>query len=163
MKYMAHVCANLLYHNSLRVCSNICPPTPKYVVTWDVDVVLSYLRSLPDNQKVSFQLLSHKLAMLMALAIADRCSDLAALDLNHRTFQGGGVIPGLTKTRKSGSPVEAFYPVPEDPRFAQLKHCYENRSKPFRGDTNGKSGNPLFLSVPKPHKPVKPATLGHWL
>ena len=98
----------------LKGVFNICPPAPKYAVTWDVDVVLSYLRSLPDNQKVSFQLLSHKLAMLMALANADRCSDLAALDLNHCTFQGGGVrfiIPGLTKTRKSGPPVEAFYPA----------------------------------------------------
>ncbi|MCG8621291.1 MAG: hypothetical protein MJE68_04705, partial [Proteobacteria bacterium] len=69
----------------LKGVFNIHSPAPKYAVTWDVDVVLLYLRSLPDNQKVSFQLLSHKLAMLMALANADRCSDLAALDLNHRT------------------------------------------------------------------------------
>ena len=109
----------------LKGVFNIRPPAPKYAVTWDVDVVLSYLRSLPDNQKVSFQLLSHKLAMLMALANADRCSDLAALDLNHRTFQGGGVrfiIPGLTKTRKSGPPVEAFYPAfPEDPKICPVE------------------------------------------
>ena len=90
--------------------------------------------------------------MLMALANADRCSDLAALDLNHRTFQGGGVrfiIPGLTKTRKSGPPVEAFYPTfPEDPKICPVETliCYENRSKPFQGHANEKSGNPLPVS-----------------
>ena len=36
-------------------------------------------------------MLSHKLAMLMALANADRCSDLVALDLDYHTFQQNGV------------------------------------------------------------------------
>ena len=38
--------------------------------------------------------------MLMALTNADRCSDLAALDLVYCTYQENGVkfiIPGLTK------------------------------------------------------------------
>ena len=85
---------------------------------------------------MSFQALFHKLAMLMALANADRCSDLAALDLDHRTFQGSGVrfiIPGLTKTRRSGPPIEAIYPAfPEDPKVCpvQALTCYETKSKP---------------------------------
>ena len=63
----------------LKGVFNSHPPAPRYSVTWDVDVVLSYLKSLPINSELSFQALSHKLAMLMALANADRCSDLAAL------------------------------------------------------------------------------------
>ena len=77
------------------------------------------------------------------------------------------IIPGLTKTRKSGSPIEAFYPVfPDDPKLCPVQAllCYESRSKPFRGkQPHAKTGNPLFLSVRKPYKPVKPATIGHWL
>ena len=49
------------------------------------------------NSQLSLQTLTHKVAMLFALANADRCSDLGALDLNHRTYQGNGVkfiIPG---------------------------------------------------------------------
>ena len=84
-----------------------------------MDVVLNYIKNLPDNKELSFQLLSHKLAMLMALSNADRCSDLVALDLNFRSFVGNGarfIIPGLTKTRRNGPPLEAFYPsFPEDP------------------------------------------------
>ena len=67
----------------LKGVFNDRPPAPKYSQTWDVDVVLSFLKALPENDHLSFTQLSHKLAMLMALSNADRCSDLAALDLNR--------------------------------------------------------------------------------
>jgi hypothetical protein len=76
-----------------------------------MDIVLHFLQEGPDNNKLSFQALTCKLAMLMALANVDRCSDLAALDLNLRSFQTEGVlfiIPGLTKTRRTGLPIQAF-------------------------------------------------------
>ncbi len=100
------------------------PPAPRYSSTWDVDVVLNYIMNLPDNEQLSFQCLSHKLAMLMALSNADRCLDLVALDLNFRAYTGDGVrfiIPGLTKTRRkfNGPPLEVFYPsFPENPRVS---------------------------------------------
>ena len=104
----------------LKGVFNCRPPAPRYTTTWDVDVVLSHIKSLPDNEHLSFQLLTHKVVMLMALTNADRCSDLAALDLCFRSFHGDGVkfiIPGLTKTRRKGPLVEAFYSAfPEDPR-----------------------------------------------
>ena len=97
----------------LKGVYNTRPPAPRYSSIWDVDVVLSYLSSLPDNENLSFQILTHKVAMLMALSNADRCSDLAAVDLNFRSYRGEGVvftIPGLTKSRRSGPSLQAFYP-----------------------------------------------------
>ena len=50
--------------------------------------------------------------MLLALSNASRSSDLHALDLRFRQFTPEGVtfrIPGLTKTRRSGPPKEAFF------------------------------------------------------
>ena len=67
----------------LKRVFNSCPPAPKYSMTWDVDIVLSHIRGMEDNEELSFQLLSHKLAMLLALTNADRCSDLAALDVTY--------------------------------------------------------------------------------
>ena len=84
----------------LKGVSNSHPPAPKYATTWDVDIVLYHSKDMEDNEQLSFQPLTHKLAMLMALTSADRCSDLAALDLVHCTHQGNGgkfIIPGLTK------------------------------------------------------------------
>ena len=59
---------------------NARPLAPKYTTTWEVDKVLSYLTSLPDNNSLSFKLPTHKLAILLALSNADRCSDLIMLD-----------------------------------------------------------------------------------
>ena len=65
--------------------------------------------------------------MLMALSNADGCSDLAALDLNHRTYQTNGVrfiTPGLTKSRKNGPLIEAFY----TPIFSGITKTMPNSS-----------------------------------
>jgi hypothetical protein len=70
---------------------------PKYSHTWDVDVELSFIGSQPEIDVLPFQTLSHKLAMLMALANADRCSDLVAMDLPFHSYQGGGAKFILTK------------------------------------------------------------------
>ena len=113
-------------------------------------------------------LLSYKLAVLFALANADRSSDLAALDLRFRTYQGNGVrfiIPGLTKTRRSGPPKEAFYAsFPEEVAICPVKTLkeYELRTVSFR-PKDITVPTPLFLAVRRPHNPVKPATIGHWL
>ena len=88
-----------------------CPPCPKYSITWNVDAVINYLHSLGPSENLSLKSLSLKLVVLMALASANKSSDLHALDLNFRRYTPEGVIfilPTLTKTR-SGPPKEPFY------------------------------------------------------
>ena len=153
----------------LKGVFNCRPPVPKYSCTWDVDIVLSYLKDLPDNESLPFQLLSHKVAMLMALSNADRCSDLAALDLKYRFSQANGekfIIPGLTKTRRTGPPIESFYPSFEDDLRlcpVQALHCYIRKSQPLRSKSAAEEKSPLFIAVRRPHRPVKAVTIGHWL
>ena len=53
----------------------------------------------------------------MTLTNADRCWDLAMLDLRIRSFNGDGtkfIFPGLTKTRRNGKPVETFPRGPQN-------------------------------------------------
>ena len=146
----------------LKGVFNSRSPTPRYSSTWDV---LSYLRSLPNNTSLPHTLLTYKLAMLFALSNADRCSDLAALDLGFRSLQANVVkfiIPGLTKTRRTGPPKEAFYPsLPEFPLLCPVRCLreYELRTGTFRAG-EGRTTDPLFLAV---NRPVRPATIGHWL
>ena len=42
-------------------------PTPKYLVTWDVSVVLGYFKTLSPKNSLSLRQSTLKLAMLMAL------------------------------------------------------------------------------------------------
>jgi len=150
----------------LKGVFNSRPPAPRYSSTWDVSIVLTYFENSPDNNDLSFQDLTHKIAMLMALSNADRSSDLAALDLNHRTYQTDGVkfiIPGLIKSRRNGPPIEAFYPsFRESPKLCPVQALreYEARSRKMR---QAGAASPLFISVRKPYAPVKPCTIGRWL
>ena len=52
------------------------PPKPKYVFIWAVAVALKYLKELPSNELSSLKELSQKLAMLLALAVACRSSEM---------------------------------------------------------------------------------------
>ena len=73
------------------------------------------------------------------------------------------VIPGLTKTRRRGPPIEAFYrSFRESPKLCPVQALreYERHSQEFRRE---RATSPLFISVRKPHSPVKPCTIGKWL
>ena len=147
---------------------NSRPPAPRYTIAWDVDKVLVCIHNLPQNSQLSLTTLTHKLAMLMALTNADRCSELASLDLTFRAHLRDGVkfvILGLTKTRKSGPPKQVFYPsYPVEVKHFPVKtlEAYELRTKPLRL-LSKEDSNRIFLSVRKPYAPVKAATIGHWL
>ena len=132
---------------------NSRPPKPKYKSVWDVDVVVTYIRSMEPSEQLSIKDLSWKLVTLMALTNTDRASDLHALDLKYRRYSAEGVtfeIPGLTKTRRSGPPHQAFYSS-----FAKKKVCpvdtlrhYERKTAGFRSDGDEKI--PLFISFTNP-------------
>ena len=126
--------------------------------------MLSHLSALPDNPDLDLKLLTYKVVMLLALTNVDRCSDLVTLDLNYigHSCQSNGVCfatPGLTKSRQSGPPKEAFYSMfMEEPKICPVSALRnEGRTKEYRSDH---SRNPLFLSVKKPFRAVKPTTIG---
>ena len=62
----------------LKGIFNSRPPQPRYSFTWDVSVVVKYIRGLGLNTSLSLKLLTQKLAMLWALTSAKRSSELAA-------------------------------------------------------------------------------------
>ena len=64
---------------SLKGIYNSRPPQPKFSTTWDVGKVLDYIRSLGPTGSLNLRQLTHKLAMLLALANASRASELHAL------------------------------------------------------------------------------------
>lgn len=142
---------------------NSRPPCPKYSVTWEVDVVISYLRSLGPSEDLSLKMLSLKLVVLMALASAGRSSDLHALDLRFRRYTPEGVIfvlPTLTKTRRSGPPKESFFCTFEEELLCPVHtlRVYERRTDSLRPKENIE--NRLFK---KPHQPVCSASIARWM
>ena len=129
-------------------------------------MLLTFLAKLPDNKDLSLVDLTSKLVMLMALANADRASDLNSLDTRYMQYAQTGVtfkIPGMTKTRRSGPPIVAFYPVLKSNTslcpVSTLKD-YMEATKEIKQETKHVA---LFLSVKKPHNPLPNSTVSRWL
>ena len=95
----------------LKGMFNSRPPAPRYSASWDVSRVINYLGTCRSDS-LPLLALAKKLATLMALRNADRCSDLVALDRDHMRETPAGAkftVVLLTKTRKSGIPRVVCY------------------------------------------------------
>lgn len=79
------------------------PALPRYNVTWDVNIVLKYLKSLSPLSSLSLLQLSHKLVMLLALLSGQRGQMLHLIDIQNIHFQENSVkivIGYMLKTRR---------------------------------------------------------------
>ena len=141
------------------------PSEPRYSEIWDIDQVLSHLETMEDLDCLSFKELTLKTAMLMALANADRASDLHLLDIRYMQQQGDTVkfvVAGLSKTRRSGPPRQVEYASFVDkPKLCPVKalHAYIDQTKDKRAEKEYK----LFLALKKPHLSVSTGTISRWL
>ena len=144
-------------------------PTPKYLVTWDVSVVLGYLKTLSPKNSLSLKQSTLKLAMLMALISFNRCDSLHKLDLRFHYFKRDGVnfiIPTHTKTSSPTKFKKIFFPAfPQDRRLCvvnYLKH-YKDYTAEYQPKQSPSTPDPLFLSIVSPHKPISSATFARWI
>ena len=74
---------------------------PRYQQSWNVDTVLTYLPTLPNNEDLSLRSLTQKLAIFLAITAPKHSSELKLLDLCFMRILPEGVEfqqPGLIKT-----------------------------------------------------------------
>lgn len=80
------------------------PPKSRYKFTWDVTVVLRYLKTLFPLKELSLKMLTLKLVALIALCCAPRAQTLVAMNLDCVLYADSHVtffFPGLLKTSRS--------------------------------------------------------------
>eukprot|EP00794_Sanderia_malayensis_P014823 gene14823-16363_t len=58
------------------------PPTPKYTSIWDINIVLDFLKKLPDNADLSFEQLSKKFVVLLLILSARRKHTLTCIHID---------------------------------------------------------------------------------
>ena len=144
-------------------------PTLKYLLTWDVSVVLGYLKSMSPKNSLSLKQSALKLAMLMELISFNRYDSLHKLDLRFHYFKRDGVnfiIPTHTKTSGPTKFKEIFFPAfPQDRRLCiinYLKH-YKEYTAEYRPKQSPSTPDPLFPSIVSPHKPISSTTFARWI
>lgn len=143
---------------------NSNPPRAKYSGTWDVDLVLRYLVSLPENENLPLIQLSRKTAILLALVTLFRVSEIASIDLQSIVFSSDDMRLSLLKPRKaqkSGALVSKCISRLQVNKICPVEttQAYINATKSLRKPPSSS----LLVSSIKPHKPIGGATVGHWI
>jgi hypothetical protein len=147
---------------------NLNPPKPKYQSTWNVEVVLDYLKTIPDNENLNLSQISHKsqIVILLALTTLLRVSEIASIARQSITFFGDKVIFSLSKPRKAQHD-GALHSLTLQKYLAEQKLCpvsclgyYIYLTDVTRNDTNSQL---LLMATIRPFKPVTGSTVGRWI
>ena len=140
------------------------PPRPKYQSTWDVDMVLNYLRG-QENASLSVGALASKLATLLSLATLYRASELAGIDKRSISFTAEGVSFSLSKFRKAqrGGALQSIFlkrlaDEQLDPGRCLSRYC--EVTEKYRTDENSER---LFIGSVGQHPHVKSSTISAWI
>jgi len=141
------------------------PSLPRYSSTWDVSLVLNYLKTLVPVNSISFKHLTWKLVMLLTLLTGQRGQTLHLMDLQFIKLTQNSIniqLMELLKTSKPGKHLAPLllYEFETDKRLCVVETMIEyiKRTKILRGKESK-----LFITTIKPYKPISRQTLSSWV
>lgn len=150
----------------LRGVFNTRPQMPRYTMTWDVNIVLSFLKLLSPAKCLSLEQLSYKTAALLLLLSSQRGQTILSFQSDNIVFTKNSIIfkiDSLLKTTRPGHHIKtvSFKAFPADRRLCVVTYvkAYLARTAPLRQD---KSNAQLLISFRKPHRPIGRDTLARW-
>ena len=148
----------------LKGIFNIRPASPRYVTTWDVTKVFTFIKSKPALTNCDLKTLSHRLAIILCLTTGQRDQTIKCLNLDYITISSDKVLLFMPETLKTTRPGHHLPPIElktfKDSELCVVTHLkqYIKITVPFR-NTNT---NHFLLSFVQPHKPVSVTTLSRW-
>jgi len=149
-----------------RLCKgagNIRPPKPKYDCTWNPKMVLEFLSTWPENEELSLQQLSYKLAILLMLITGHRIQTLSVIRTDNIGIQGSEIVIKITDRIKTSKPGRK-QPLLVIPFYSEKKICVAQTLTDYMAATkNLRETDKLFISFRRPHKAVTAQTLSKWI
>ena len=141
------------------------PPKPRYMETWDVNIVFNYLRTWSPANALDLKRLTLKLCMIIALISAQRIQSLHYLNLEGIILRDNAVtfhFKDLLKQSKPGnhSASMKLKAYPQDRRLCVVKYLreYISRTHSIRAKEQY-----LFISHKKPYRRVTTQTIARWI
>lgn len=144
---------------------NCRPSLPRYHNTWDTNVVLNYLKTLPNVNEINLRQLTYKLVMLCALITGQRCQSIHLMNLNNMEKKHSSYCFSIDSLVKQSAPGRS-QPVLVIPKFAADESlCAVTVLEEYIKRTEGiRCHEPqLFISTIKPFKRVSKDTIGRWI
>ncbi len=156
---------NIYVKKFMKGVFNLRPPVPRYLETWDIDVVVKYLQTLGPAQRLSLLDLSRKLVMLFLIITAQRAQVVTKLHLDKMKL-GTDSVTFYLENRDLKQGRIGYRPEPvcikafSDRRLCfvlYLKH-YLKRTMDIRD-----KHRLLVLTTTKPCVPVSRDTVSRWV
>lgn len=151
----------ILISRFMKGIFHLKPPLPKYVCTWDVSLVLKFLKGLYPLDNICLKMLTLKLTALIALCCAPRAQALQSLSIKFMKVQKNDIIfafPNLLKTSRIGKRhvlcIEHFKEEELCPMHTLL--FYLRKTKKFRKTYK------VLISY-KTFQSVSTSTIARWL
>ena len=148
----------------LRGVFNERPALPKTGVTWDVELLLNFLKTVSPAHSLSLLDLSIKAVTLLLILTGHRGQNIQFIDLRNLSVSNDEVryrYGDLLKTTRPGHHqrevrIRAYTPDCRLCVCTILKE-YLERTSAVRGDITA-----LFITSQKPHKAVSRSTISRW-
>ncbi|CAG2249708.1 unnamed protein product [Mytilus edulis] len=136
----------------LKGIFNLKPSLPRYQRTWDVEVVLKYLKTLTPVYMLSLRVLSYKLVTLLLLLTGQRLQTIHSLDLDDITVTDSNIYIDVRSLLKCSKPGRHLQPI-ELPAFIEDKSlCIVTVLKEYLVRTSCfRKTQKLILSCIKPY------------
>ena len=141
---------------------NLRPALPRYSTTWDVSIVLKYIKSLEALKQCGLKSLSYRLVILLCITTGRGDRTVFYMNIGLMMFEADNVtifVPELLKQSRPGHPLEPMvllsYPDQEICVVSHLEQ-YIEKTKDHRKDQN------LLISFVKPHKHIITSTISRW-
>ena len=142
------------------------PPIPRYTHTWDLNVVLNFLRKLSPVKFLTLKDLTLKLTTLIAITNAARVQTLRLLSVNNMKKVKSEYIftfDSLVKQSRPGFDYSVIHLkcYPPDRRLCTYTVLKEYLSRTNKIREKGRKE--LLISYVKPYKPVSTDTIARWI
>nr|CAH7714907.1 unnamed protein product [Callosobruchus chinensis] len=156
---------DILIRRFFKGVFHLRPNLPKYKNTWDPLIVLNYLKTL-DNENISLEQISYKLAMLLALVSAQRVQTLSLIELKDIKSSSQGVQIFVSSRIKTSGPNREqpiialpFYEADRAICVATTLLYYIKLTRSIRSPES----NRLLITFKKPHHNASSQTISRWI
>ena len=142
------------------------PSLPKYTVTYDVNTVFTYIKTLPDVISMTLEDLNKTTATMLCLLSGQRSQTLGAISINHMFLDNNTVVFYISTLLKQSRPTYHQQPIKfvryhVDQALCPVKFIstYLTKTKEYRCKESTKN----FISYATPFKSVSSTTITRWV
>ena len=151
-----------LIRHFMKGIFNMKPSLPRYVNTWDVQTVITYLDSL-NTLEVSLKLLSVKLTTVLALTTGQRCQTLWAIQVNDIEISKEFMKVRISKLLKQSKVNNHLREMYFEPFVKNSNICVIQCMKTYLAKTQElrkiSSAENLFIITQKPYNSATKSTI----